>query len=51
MSVKFKVNFESLFERLADYSNTVIDGINAMFHNTFFRRDNYRDKFLFDIII
>ena len=32
MSVKFEVNFESLFERLVDY--TVIDDIKAItFHN------------------
>ena len=30
MSVKFEVNFESLFERLADY--TVIDDIKAIIH-------------------
>ena len=49
MSVKFEVNFESLFERLGDY--TVIDDINAKtFYNTFSRRDNYRDEFSFEII-
>ena len=50
MSVKFEVNFESLFGRLVDY--TVIDDINAItFHNTFSRKVNYRDKFSFDIFI
>ena len=52
MSVKFEVNFESLFERLVDY--TIIDDIKAItFHSKHFkeyvlpfsRRDNYRDKF------
>ena len=48
MSVKFEVNFESLFERLVDY--TVIDDIKAItFYKKyilpFSRRDNYRDKF------
>ena len=37
MSVKFEVNFKSLFERLVDY--TVIDDTNARtFYNTFSRR-------------
>ena len=44
MSVKFEVNFESLFKRLVDY--TVIEDIKAItFYNTFSRRDNYGDKF------
>ena len=58
MSVKFEVKFESLLESLVDY--TMIDEIKAKtFHNkhrkkhvlSFSRRDNYRDKFWFDIII
>ena len=44
MSVNFDVNFQSLFERLVDY--TVIDDVNAVtFYNTFSRKDNYRDNF------
>ena len=43
MSVKFEVNFESLFESLVDH--TVIDDIKAIaFYNTFSRRDNYRNE-------
>ena len=56
MSIKFEVNFESLFERLVDY--TVIDDIKAItIINTkkyvfpINRRDNDREKFLFDIMI
>ena len=58
MSVKFEVKFKSLLESLVDY--TSIDDIKAKtFHNKhrkkcvlpFSRRDNYRDKFWFDIII
>ena len=51
MSVKFEVNFESLFKRLVDY--TVINDIKAItfkrntkkYVSPFSRRDNYKDKF------
>ena len=58
MSVKFEVKFKLLLESLVDY--TLIDDIKAKtFHNKlrkkcvlpFSQRDNYRDKFWFDIII
>ena len=49
MSVKFEVNFESLFERLVDH--TVIDDIKAItFYNTFSRRDNLTET-NFDLIL
>ena len=40
MSVKFEVNFESLFDGFVDYIDG--DDIEAM---TFCLRDDYRDKF------
>ena len=50
MSVKFEVNFESLFERSTTQYDDDIKAVTSIINTKkyvlpFCRRDNYRDKF------